>query len=171
MSNLSESRPCENREVSVSLCYHNMRSHFRTVYSCIQMEFGERYRQIDLFRLASFFTFKTYRQRCHYKNQGCNVAFFSPTPFLYSLLLLFFLSFSFVSVILSLQQAKKRHFGSFPLKRVQISLGSLVVQQVPNLPFFEVESLQYGSGGGGGGGKIKKKYEKNALKAILPLPS
>lgn len=71
------------------------------------MEFGERYRQIDLFRLASVFTFKTYLQRCHYKNQGCNVAFFSSTPFLYSLLLLFFLSFSFVSVILSLQQAKK----------------------------------------------------------------
>lgn len=107
MSNLSESRPCENREVSVSLCYHNMRSHFRTVYTCIQMEFGERYRQIDLFRLASFFTFKTYLQRRHYKNQGCNVAFFFSTPFLYSLLLLFFLSFSFVSVILSLQQAKK----------------------------------------------------------------
>ena len=83
MSNLSESRPCGNREVSVSLCYHNMRSHFRTVYTCIKLEFGERYRQIDLFRL----------QRCHYKNKGCNVAFFSSTPFLYSLLLLFFFLF------------------------------------------------------------------------------
>ena len=89
------------------------------------MEFGERYRQIDLFRLASFFTFKTYLQRCHYKNQGCNVAFFSSTPLLLALTIFPF--FSFVRVILSLQQAKKRHFGSFPLKRVQISLGSLVV--------------------------------------------
>ena len=62
MSNLSESRPCGNREVSVSPCYHNMQRHFSDMYLAGILR--TLFCQIDhLFRTACAFL-----QTFHYKN-------------------------------------------------------------------------------------------------------
>lgn len=58
------------------------------------MEFGERYRQIDLFRLASFFTFKPICNVAIIKTKGVTLPFsplllsFTPCSYYFSFLFL-----------------------------------------------------------------------------------
>ena len=108
--------------------YHQIFSNINT-HPYIWPDFWKPYRQIDLFRPTVYFRPKTISKVAIINTKSATIAFFSFPPF-FLLALSFFLSFSFVGVILELIGFKKPAFWRL-FNRMAADFVRLVFKKSP----------------------------------------